>query len=367
MINITHEIRFSYIAALICTIIITTVLVPNNVVAETSSSTIDNSTELFDDDSSDDDSSDEESSDEELCTEDNIEPIDELINDSEESIFSFFDSTQEFISTGVESFAKTLDEFFSDDKVFYDSSGTYLRLRNDIIWDHNGDSQYAVDLRFKLRLPHTNKKLKIVFETNADAPKDQNTTDASPKKAAEKNEYFAGIQTTPKEENKWKFKGSLGIRLRSKLDLYLRLRLNRTYDLNKWSIHWRESAYWFDSTGTGFDSSLEFNRRITKDDLFRATTFARWTDNTDYYNLSQTFSMIHTLSKNRAVSYSIGAFGNSKPTSHVTHYSISATYRQNVHKNYIFLEIVPQILFPKGNDFSAERSLLFGIEILFKK
>jgi len=295
----------------------------------------------------------------------------ELLNkvDSEESFFSFLDPTQDVISSGVESLAKTLDEFFSDDKVFYDTSGTYLRLRVDTLRDEFGELHQAGNLRLKLRLPNTSKKVKLTVESDADERQDgaKNTAEETIAKAEEKTDYFAGLQATLGNEERWQFKPSIGIRLSSGVEPYIKLRIKRKFQLNKWSVYWHETPYWFDSTGTGFDSSLEANKKITERDLFRTSTYASWTNERDYFELSQTFSMIHTLSKRRAVSYFVGAYGISEPTVHATHYLIGATYRQNIHKDYLFFELIPQMEYQKINNFESGFSLLFRIEFIFKK
>ena len=289
--------------------------------------------------------------------------------DSNDSIFSFLDVPQKKISSGVESLAKTLDEFFSEDKVFYESSGTYLQLRGDTIWRENNDISYVGDFRLRLRLPHTHKKLKLTLETDADERKDDKTVQVTEaiNREPDSSEIFTGLQTSIGKEDSWKFKPSLGLRLSSGISVYTKLRLSRKFSFTDWSLHWNEMLFWFDSTGTGFDSTLEYNNKITNRGLFRATSFARWTTRTDYYDLSQTFSILHTLSQRRAVSYYIGAYGKSEPTIFSTHYLIGTSYRQNIQKDYLFLEIIPQILYQKENDFEPEYSLTFRIEFIFKK
>ncbi len=287
----------------------------------------------------------------------------------DESFFSFMDKPQQAISSGVEIFAKSLDEFFSEDKVFYDASGTYLRLRLDSERDQNGNIRYAGNIRLKLRLPNTKKKLKFIVETDADKRQgDISTqTENTPANAVKNKDYFVGIQTSVGKENSWQFKPSLGLHLGSNIQLYTRLRLKRRYELEKWSVHWNETPFWFNSTGGGFDSYLEFNRKISTDTLFRASTFARWTNKTDYFELSQTFSMFHALSRRRAVSYYVAVNSLSKPVMFARYYVIGAMYRQNIHKDYLFVELIPQIKYQKINDFNAEFSLILRLEIIFEK
>ncbi len=310
-----------------------------------------------------------ENPDVDVCTEIKEDDISQGGSESDEPFFSFLDKPQEVISSGVELFAKSLDEFFSEDKVFYDTSGTYLRLRADTVWNESSGISYTGNVRLKLRLPNTKKKLKFTIESNAD--KRQNNTSAqtenTPAKAVKEKDYFAGVQASLGKEDGWEFKPSIGLRLSSDIELYTRLRLKRRYEFEKWSIHWNETPFWFNSTGVGLDSYLEFNRKISKDNLFRAATFARWTNKTDYFELNQTFSMFHTLSKRRAISYYVGVNGISEPSVFSQYYWIGATYRQNIHKGYLFVEIIPQIKYQKINDFHAEPSLTLRLEIIFKK
>lgn len=289
---------------------------------------------------------------------------------SQEPVFSFLDKPQEVISSGVERFAKALDEFFSEDKVFYDASGTYLKFTLDTTRDNNGDVHSSGDFRLKLRLPHTNEKIKLTIESSEEERPDDIVVKnvETPATTAEDNSYVAGIQAQlGKKENAWEFKPSIGMRLNSDINLHLKLRLSRKYQFEKWNFNWYETAYWYRTTGNGVDSHFEINKKLSEDDLFRASTFARWTNTTDYFELSQTFSMFHTLSKRRAVSYYVGAYGISEPAVYATHYVIGSSYRQNIHKDYLFFELIPQILYQKSNDFHAEFSLTFRIEMIFKK
>ena len=287
----------------------------------------------------------------------------------EEPFFSFLDKPQEYISSGVEAFARNMDEFFSDDKVFYDTSGTYLRLRADAILSEGGDIGYTGDIKLKLRLPHTKRKLKFLLESDANERPDEISAqpENTPIQAVEEKDYSIGLQATLGDKAGWQFKPSIGLSLSSPIDPYVKFRFKRKYEFTKWSIRWHETPYWFDSFGWGFDSYFELNRKISEDDLFRASTFARWTNEIEQFELSQVFSMFHTLSQRRAISYFAGVYGESEPTVYATHYLLGLTYRQNIHKNYLFYELIPQIKYQKINDFHAEHSLTFRIEMVFKK
>jgi hypothetical protein len=83
--------------------------------------------------------------------------------------------------------------------------------------------------------------------------------------------------------------------------------------------------------------------------------------------MSQTFSLIHTLSEKRAISYKIGVFGQSEePAVHAHTYLINAVYRNNIHKDYLFLDIQPQVFFEKKNNFDSRMEILFRFEIFYR-
>ncbi len=292
-----------------------------------------------------------------------------LNNKSEKHFLSFLDTPQEVISSGVEAFAKNIDEFFSNNKVFYETSGTYLRLRADTIVNEAGIIGYEGDVKIKLRLPNIKRKLKFTFESDVNESQDEVTSqpENTPLAAVEKKDYFAGLQAILGREDAWRFNPSIGVRLGSRLKPYIRFRAKRKYEFNKWSLRWHETPYWVDSIGWGLDSYIEFNRKITDKGLFRASTFARWTNKSDQFELSQVFSMYHTINKRQAISYFSGVYGISEPTVFATHYLLGLAYRQNIRKDYLFIELIPQIKYQKINDFHAEHSIILRLEMVFKK
>ncbi len=261
------------------------------------------------------------------------------------------------------------DEFFSEDKAFYDRSGTFLRLRTDIIRDERGAVHTVADFRLKLRMPNTKKKVNVVVESDTDTRKDEvaSPTDTTPVEQQDKKKYFIGVQGSVGKQEHWRFKPSVGLRLSSDVNVYVKFRISRLYEFDKWSFHFNENFYSFRTTGSGADTSFDISNKVNENTLFRSSSLARWTHETQYFELSQTFSMLHTLSKRRAVSYYIGAYGKSEPVTHATHYLIGASYRQNIHKDYLFVELIPQIQFKKINNFDAEYSFILRLEMIFKK
>ena len=137
--------------------------------------------------------------------------------------------------------------------------------------------------------------------------------------------------------------------------------------MQDWAVRGDQNFYWFDDSGFGSDSTVDFDRPVGQEHLFRASSFARWTEETEFFQLSQIFAFYQTLSPNRKISYQVGAYGQTQPTWFMTDYLVVIRYRQNLHKDWFFFEIRPQVQYSKVNDWDDEVSLLLRLDLLFGK
>ncbi len=312
-----------------------------------------------------DDFSDESTEDEEICTDDELSENNDSSDTEEQVYISILDTPQNYISLGIESMARSIDEYFSDDKATYQLSGTYLLLRQNVIFIEGGDINYITDVFFHLRLPNTEKKLKLFFETtNKNQPYDilnqsSTTTDDS--------EYITGVKGESGEKFGWKYRPTLGLRLKSTIEPFARFNFSTNYKFDKWNINWHETPYWERLRGWGFDSFFELNRKITKNNLFRASLFAGWREDVDYFETSEIVSMLHNFGDKKTLSYFAGAYGRSKPSISTTHFLLGLAYKQKIYKDYLFVELAPQVLYQDVNNFKPEHSFTVRIEFFFKK
>ena len=294
--------------------------------------------------------------------------IEPLYSSDDESIFGFLNTPHSAISESVEVIAKYMDVFFADEKIYQESTKSYAVLSAYSITDENSETQYAGDLRIKLDLPKTKKKLKLVIESDTDQELQsgfEHVTGDTPKKAATESSYYAALQRALKKQGEWKLYSSLGIKLRTPLDPFIRIRAKRHISFDEWNLNFTQSFFWFQSLGAGTSSLLEFDRTFYDNLLFRSATTAIWRNQTDDFELSQSFSLFHEISDRRAISYTIASFGTSEPTVHATSYLFNIRYRQRIHKDWLYAELRPEIVYERENDFHPEPSLIFQIDMVF--
>ena len=285
---------------------------------------------------------------------------------AEESIYAVLDKPHKYVSENVERLVTSVDRFFANDALYRYTTDSYVQIYGDTLFEENGEVGYAAKFRGRVDLPGTKRRFKLIFNTDPTEKQDpiERSVDESPAAAVQESDLFGSIQRE-RVLRGWKFRPSVGVKISLPLEPFVKARFTNTYPLQHWNLRADQNFYWFDDSGFGSDSTVEFDRPVGKENLFRASSFARWTEETEFFQLSQIFTFYQTLSPNRKISYQIGAYGQTQPTWFMTDYLVVMRYRQNLHKEWLFFEIRPQVQYSKENDWDDELSLLLRLDLLF--
>lgn len=265
-------------------------------------------------------------------------------------------------SQGVTQLANWLDSFFADDLIFDESQNSYLKLNLLQISEKGHKPRYEANLQGKLTLPNTQDRLKILFESDPEEDTDPDTTVTA---AVESQDQSLGLRYIQYSSKWFRAHTDAGVRFRSGLDTFIRFRLRGLLTAGDWRFRAAETLFWQDSTGPGETSRLDIERRLGQDYLFRSTSQATWLDETHQFDIGQDFFLIHDISKYRGIIYRAGLTAVSEPETHTTAYILSVRLRQQIHRNWLFFEINPKVLYPEEDDFHARRSLTFKLEVFF--
>lgn len=150
------------------------------------------------------------------------------------------------------------------------------------------------------------------------------------------------------------------------LDLYARASADRDFKFNElWAGRFSESIFWFDSTGWATNTTLEFDYKVADNKLFRISNAAVWTEENNYWDFGHTYSLSHQINNKNAISYEFGVYGISEPTVFINNYRLAVRYRYLLHKDWLYFDVVPELNFPKSENFDEAFSLFFQIELVF--
>jgi hypothetical protein len=128
-----------------------------------------------------------------------------------------------------------------------------------------------------------------------------------------------------------------------------------------------ETPFWFNTIGLGESTQLDLERPISEPVLFRSTSIATWLKDTHNFDMRQDLTLFHKLDERRALMYQASAIGVSRPQTQVTEYVLLALYRYRLHREWMFLEVSPQLHFPKMLNFRTNAALSIRLEMLFDK
>ena len=119
-----------------------------------------------------------------------------------------------------------------------------------------------------------------------------------------------------------------------------------------------ETVFWFNTTGVGETTQLDFERPISEPFLFRATSSATWLNNRQSFDLRQDFGVYQTVDERTAMLYQASAIGvsDSSAQAYATDYVLLMLYRHRLHREWMYLEISPQLHFPQDEEFHGQRN-----------
>lgn len=288
------------------------------------------------------------------------------------NIFDSIDTPRDYLSGKIVSFATDIDRFFGNDRNYQESNKSVVQLDLARATGYGGDRKLVLSARANLNLPSTEKKLHLLIESNPD----QNITgEPAPNQNTAINNQVSGPQSyglalryeKVKEELKaLHISADAGLKFQGiNINPFMRARSSYSIPFETWRLKAAESVYWFNTIGAGETTQVDLEHFLSEPVLFRATSNATWLNNKQNFDLRQDLSVYQTLNERTALLYQVSAIGVSNPQVELTEYVAQILYRYRLHREWIFFELNPQVIFPKVNNFNSSFALTMRLEMLF--
>lgn len=280
-----------------------------------------------------------------------------------------WESAHQYLSENVEALSDKIDSFFGANRIYEESSGTYIQLRGSAIYGRGGDWDFDGRVRAKFDLPNLAERIKLVIESeDADDPREERIlTGTSPTQALDGTDLDASLQYTLQAKDTWDIRLQPGLKVKWPLDPFVRLRFRWVNSLSPtWLSRVTVTPGWFNSRGWEARTRVDFERATGRGSLFRSSSEAIWLlDDSRNLILVQAFFFSHPLNSREQLAYEAGVFGEIDPRFEDTGYFASVRYRRDIHKRWIFLELKPQVVFDREDDFRPDPSIALSLEMLF--
>jgi hypothetical protein len=286
----------------------------------------------------------------------------------DQSLFAFLDTPQALIGSGLNGFARAIDAFFAAEKLSYEKSGSYIRLTMDAASFARDDSGFFTSVRARLKLPRTSEKYKLIIENTPEQRRDapDNVVQESLLEAADRQDYFAGIQAVGGSRERWRYRSGIGVRLGSPLESYLRWGSWRTFPFDLSALRVEATVYRYSHDGMRYITSAEYSYRMQADLLFRSLTLADWREVNHYFDTGQVFTLYKPLAADRQLEFRVAGYGVTEPVNMATVYQVSVGLRRYLRKRYLYVELIPQIRYQKIHQFTAEHGVILRLEWVFQ-
>jgi len=282
------------------------------------------------------------------------------------------DSAHEKVSAKVASSAAWLDSFFDNERVVQEENKSTLRLISAISKEKDESIEYNTQFRLKLILPRTNERLKLIISGNGENELDLDNTPQDDIRQDFENRDEQNISlslwysflSTPKRN----LNVHVGLRLRSASPVvYAGPRYRQLFKYKLWDIRFIETIRWYTDEGWESKTSLDFERAVFKKCLFRNNIQGSWFEGKNGYFYNINFFVYHPLSFRRALVYEWTNSFETRPAHQLTEIALRVRYRQKIWRDWLFVEIAPQVSFSKEKDFDTIPGIFVRFEAIFGK
>ena len=157
-----------------------------------------------------------------------------------------------------------------------------------------------------------------------------------------------------------------GVRLHGIPDPFSQLEYQWEGRLDGWVGRFTQDGFWYAKEGFGELSQVDIERPFRNKALFRSTTAAQYTEDSNGVEFEQTLiGDIPLPGRHRNLLPSASIFMHKNGSFFVDDYRVNITYRTIFFRPWLILEVTPQIEFPHDRDYEFTPSLRVGFEVWF--
>jgi hypothetical protein len=296
---------------------------------------------------------------------------------------SFIDLQRNFVSDKFVNLASTIDSFFGTERNFQESNKSVFQFDATQVMGRNGNPNTALTYRAKLHLPNAQKSFHLLLESNPD----KNLPGSTPgnqlnqrqqallfREVTTPDSYGTSLRFENNEDSPWRISADGGLKadntdIFSGISIHPFARSSASYilPLDTVQLKLTQSIFNFNTTGTGENTQFEVGHQFDNKTLVRSTSGATFLYDSQYFDLHQDISLFHTVDQQASLLYQLSANGRSRPSSEVSEYVALVLYRRRVHRDWVFLEISPQLHYPKVTNFLLDAQFIARLEFMFSQ
>ncbi len=266
------------------------------------------------------------------------------------------------------------DHLFGDYRLDEQVEATHGRALVGVIWDEQRG--FEEDLRFRARLHFPNMERRLNAFIGRDDPEDV-LEDAQRRGAASlpqmfdaaDDEWLLGLGYRPISGGNGDLDFDVGMNFDFPVEPFARARYkHRTFLSDTDLVRFRHSLFWEREDGWGLSTRIDYEHAFAGGSMMRWRGAGKISDITHGADWFTELSYYHRLGRRRAIAHQIGANGETDMPVQVENYFVRLIYRQQILREWFFLEIGPGMAWRRdtpGEPRDSVPILRFGVEMLF--
>jgi len=273
----------------------------------------------------------------------------------------------------VDDTARGLDQFFGTDDSLFVENQSFLRVALDTRLQP-GESKLDPSVRFRVDLPTTKKRLRLIIESDIEEPlgrlSEQGLREIRGGERFNTSNSAVGLEQRSSKDPKqaWVQGLGLGVKFGAPLDPYVRYSALRQWNFSEshWQINSSSRVTQFNQRGLQVRTNFDVNKPLADDLSLRFQTYAEYEERRDSTVFSQTAELNRVLDSRTALRYALIVVGEDRGENTIKDYVLQAYYRRDIHKNVLFMDIIPEIHFPTEGGRDPYVALTFRLEAFFR-
>ncbi len=272
------------------------------------------------------------------------------------------DSGQQKASVMIADAADWFDNFFDDGRYIEEENQTRAKLKLSFGYSKNDDLDVNLRINWKIHLPKLSKKANLIISAGEDEDFDVDGNALTDPDSTGRDELSAAIQYFVKAGEKFNISTTFGA---STSYLYGGLRFRHFHDFGPWQGRFVDRLRYYTDDGWENRASYDLERHFTQRWVFRTTATHNWFEEEDGFKYSFKFRLYQLLNQESALSYEFENYFETEPEQILSDMILRVRYRQRFYRDWLILEIAPQVSFPEDHNRDANPGIVFQLEADF--
>lgn len=272
-------------------------------------------------------------------------------------------------SERVQRLGAWVDRFFADENYEAEVNESWLRIRLDSFSELYEGTDLDAKARLHLKVPALNKRLRFEILSPGE-PDDLGATGGndtgSPPPGAAEEKTSAAVSYVYRALKERSIIARLGLNFDGYTpDPYVGGRYRELVSLNDdWNFRFTQRLRFYTLDGLESRTSLDFERALEEDMLFRTSLNGTWLQEYPDYFYSLGFALFRPLDEKSAVEYQV--INSFKTDPHrLDDITVRIRHRQKIWRDWLTFEFAPQVSFGADRDFEPAPGILFRLEATF--